>query len=181
MEKISINLLPQEFIAEQIQKTRFYKIQSAGIFVVLAMIFLSILVVSLRVLQSNQLNTAGAKASEVEQRVTNLSERQSSLIFLKDRLQSIGQYIGVSSKQAVMYDLISELLPQPLSVNQISIGGGGEVLFSATAPSLESIDQLIEDLLDKERNEDKISSVAIDALNRGRDGIYRVSFKIIAK
>lgn len=181
MERISINLLPQEFISEQIQKTRFYKIQSAGIFVILTMIFLSILVVSLRVLQSSQLNTAGAKASEAEQRVTNLAARQSSLIFLKDRLLSIGQSIGVSSKQAGMYALINELLPQPLSVNQISIGVGGEVLFSATTSNLESIDQLIEDLLDKERNEDKISSVAIEALNRGRDGIYRISFKIVAK
>lgn len=170
MEKISINLLPQEFISEQIKKGKFYKIQAIGVTIVLLMIFLSILTVSLRVLQSGRLNAAKARADEVEKKVSTLAPKQAQLVLLKNRLQAIEGQIGISSKQAEMYNLIRNLLPANLLVNQISVGEGGAVLISALTTNAQDIDRLVEDLSD--------FNVVIDSFNRGRDGIFRVSFKV---
>lgn len=170
MEKISINLLPQEFISEQIKKGKFYKIQAIGVMIVLLMIFLSILTLSLRVLQSGSLNAASLRADEAEKRVSTLVPKQAQLVLLKNRLQAIEGYIGKPSKQAEMYGLTRNLLPANLLVNQISVGGKGEVLISAQTSNVQDIDGLVESLLD--------FNVVIDSFNRGRDGIFRISLRV---
>lgn len=179
MEKISINLLPKEFTEEQIKRTKFYKIQKLSIFIILLLIFFSILTVSLRILQSGQHSTNKAVAEEAEQRVAVFANKQASLVILSDRLKVIKQYFGVSSKQVEMYNLINALLPQGLLINQISLGGG-EVLISAITSDVQTIDRILNDLLDEGKNE-KISKIAIESFNRGRDGIYRINFKIATK
>lgn len=178
MSKITINLLPPEVTAQEKKKAKFYKVQTAGIAVTLTMVFLTSLIIALRILQSRNIAMAQADLNQAQERISGLKSAQASLFLLKDRLAVINQYWGVSSKQSAMYSLIDKLIPPSVVINTITIDKSGEAIFSALAPDSDTLDVLIMNLTTKENNEGKISQVSIDSLNRGRDGLYRVSFKV---
>lgn len=181
MEKISINLIPVEFEAEEVKKSKFNRIQAIGISVILFMIFLSVLTVAFRILQTGRINAAQAKVSEAEEQVSAHSAKQASLFLLKDRLSTINKYEGVSSKQAEIYNLLNQLIPANLSVNEVSIGRQGSAAMSVLIPDVQTLDVLTSNFLDIEKNKGKISKVSIEALNRSRDGIFRMSLRIEPK
>lgn len=181
MAKISINLLPPEFNAEQIKRTKFYKIQAVGVIVILVMTFLASISVALRILQTQNINEVKAQLSQEEQKIENLKDRQASLLILKNRLATINSYLGVSSQQAAIFNLINQLLPTSVSVTSLSVDRLGSVLISAVVPDSLTLDETISSLISEEVNQGKISGVAIESLNRGKDGIYRLSIKVKPK
>lgn len=181
MTKISINLLPPEIITEQSKNTNFYKIQFFGVAIILILIFLTSLTLALQILQNRNLVTAQAKLLESEQKVAGLKKTQVSLFILKNRLAVISQYLGVASKQASVYKLINKLIPSSVVISSISVDRGGTIVLLALIPDRESLDQTLNNLTDKERNEDQFNQVAVEALNRSKDGVYRISMKIKPK
>lgn len=178
MQKIVIDLLPVEFKAEELKKTRFYKIQILGLAIILFTTFLASLTIALRLLQNQQITQMQTKIREAEQKVSNLKTTQASLLLLKNRLATIDKYLETPSKQAQMYNLIEKLLPASVFINTISVDQSGNALVLASLPDGGSLDYLIENLISKETNEDKIKGVSIESLSRGRDGSYRVTFKV---
>lgn len=176
--KISINLLPPEVMAKELKKVKFYKIQSVGVAVILLMIFLSSLTLALQILQSHNIALYKAKLTQAEEKVSTLKGVQASLFLLQNRLTVINQYLGVSSKQSIAYQLIDKLIPPSVVISAVSVDRSGEVVFSALIPDSTSLNNLINNLTLKESNEGKISQVSLESLNRGRDGLYRISFKI---
>lgn len=181
MAKISINLLPPEILAEQIKGSKFYKVQLIGITIILMMVFLSSLTVALRILQNKNIVMAQAEVDAVSQQVSGFRSTEASLLLLKNRLAIIDQYLGVQSKQSSMYLLIDKLISESVAINSITIDKTGEAVLLVSAPASDNLDSLVSNLTTKESNEDKISQISIDSLNRGRDGFYRVSLKIKAK
>lgn len=179
--KISINLLPPEIITKELKKANFYKIQFAGIVVILTMVFLASLTVALRILQSRNITVVQANLTQTQQRVSDLKDTQAALFLLKNRLTVIDQYLGVSSKQSSMYKLINKLVPSSVTINAMTIDKAGDVLLLALVPDPVSLDDLINELTAKENNEEKINQVGVESLNRGRDGYYRMSLKIKTK
>lgn len=178
MSKITINLLPPEITAQEKKKTKFYRIQTAGIAITLTMVFLTSLTIALRVLQSRNIAAAQESFDSAQQKVLELKNTQTSLFLLKDRLAAINQHWGVSSKQSTMYNLIDRLVPPSVVINAITIDKNGDAVFLALVPDSTTLDELIINLTTKENNDGKISQVSVDSLNRGRDGLYRVSFKV---
>lgn len=181
MARISINLLPPEIITRELKKANFYKIQFAGIVVILTMVFLASLTVALRILQSRNITVVQANLTQTQQRVSDLKDTQAALFLLKNRLTVIDQYLGVSSKQSSMYKLINKLVPSSVTINAMTIDKTGDVLLLALVPDPVSLDDLINELTAKENNEEKINQVGVESLNRGRDGYYRMSLKIKTK
>ena len=180
-EKISINLLPAEFLVEEIKKSKFYKVQAIGIGVVLVLIFLSVVTVSLRILQSNRIKSTEVEVANAENRVTSFSSKQAQLILLKNRLEAINTHLGTSSKTVEMYNLLDSLIPPSISIGTISVGAEGKVLVSASTEDFGSIDNMFSDMLNVEKNEGKVSKVLVDNISRGRDGTYRLSFTVVAQ
>lgn len=178
MAKIAINLLPIEFRTQQITAARFYKIQAVGVAAVLVMFFLSALTIALRFLQSQNISQIQNKVIASEQKISDLKNTQGSMLLLKNRLTTINQYLGTASKQAQMYQLITTLLPASFSVSSISVDKDGEILISGVVPDSASLDNLINNLTSQSSNQDKISQVSLESINRGRDGVYRLSLKI---
>lgn len=178
---ISIDLLPLEFKQENIKKAKFYKIQAIGVFIILFVVFVASLTVALRFLQSQRISQVNESLTENESKIADLQGTENLLILLKNRLTTINEYLGIASTQVKMYDLIDKLLPSSISLTSVSVNNKGEILLSATTLSGDGVDELVERLTDPEINEDKISSVSLENLNRGRDGIYRMSFKITPK
>lgn len=181
MTRISINLLPTEIIAEESRNTNFYKIQFFGVAIILVLIFLTSLTLALQILQNRNLVTAQAKLLESEQKVAGLKKTQVSLFILKNRLTVISQYLGVASKQSSIYRLINKLIPPSAVISAISVDKGGTVVLLALMPDRDSLDQTLNNLTDKERNENQFDQVSVDSLNRGKDGVYRISLKIKPK
>ncbi|MBI2040339.1 hypothetical protein HYT18_04670 [Candidatus Microgenomates bacterium] len=181
MAKLSINLLPPEFNAEQVKKTKFYKIQAAGVAAILVMSFLASISVALRILQSQNIRQVQAQVSQEEQRIDGLKNRQASLLILKNRLTAINRYLGVSSQQSVIFNLIDQLLPSSVSVTSLTVDRSGGVLISAVIPDSLTLDETIAALISEDANQGKISRVEIESLNRGRDGIFRLSIKVKPK
>ncbi len=178
MAKISINLLPSEIMARELKEAKFYKLQFVGIGVVLVMVFLASLTLALRILQNHNIAVIQATVTQEGQKVSDLKDTQVSLLLLKNRLSVIDQYLGIPSTQSMMYRLLDKLIPVSVSINAMSIDKAGTVTILATIPDSFVLDTLVSNLTNQETNEGKISQVSIDALNRGRDGLYRVSFKI---
>lgn len=178
---ISINLLPPEIKTQERKKAKFYKIQFTGVVIILTMVFLASLTVALRILQSRRITQVEAKLNESQKRVSDLKSTQGSLFILKDRLTVINQYLGVSSKQTSVYKLIESLLPQSVVINAVSIDKASEVTLLAVVPDSTTLDIMVNNLIAEEANEGKISQVSVDNLNRGRDGLFRVSLKIKPK
>lgn len=178
MTKISINLLPVEFTQAQVKRAKFYKIQTIGVAIVLLMIFLASVTLALRILQSRSIGQIQSQLTQSEGRVSDLKDRQISLLLLKNRLTVINQYLGTPSKQTSIFKLLDKLLPQSLLVSSFSVDKSGDASLSAVAPDTASLEILITNLTTKESSEGKISQVAIESLNRGRDGLYRLSLKI---
>lgn len=181
MQRISIDLLPLEFREKDLKNARFLKIQTIGLTAVLITIFLASLTVALAILQSQQISQIQQKLTQNEQKISDLKTTQASLLLLKNRLTAINQYLGTPSKQAQMYKLINDLLPSSVSVSSLSVDKSGEVLVLAAASNSVALDNLINSLTSPETNQDKIQKVNIENLSRGRDGIYRISFKVKPK
>ncbi len=179
--KLAINLLPIEFRQQDIKNAKFYKVQTIGVIVILLMIFSASAVVALRIFQSKNITQIQSKLSQSEQKISSLKTTESSLFLLKNRLTTIGQYLDNPSAQSEIYKLIIKLLPPAVSVSSISVSKSSEVLILATAADGDSLDRLINNLISKDSNQDKINQISLESLNRGKDGTYRVSIKIKAK
>lgn len=181
MAKISINLLPSEFTEEEVKRAKFYKIQAFGVAILLVMVFLSSLTAALRILQNRSVNLAQAQLTEAEKRVVDLKDRQVSLVLLKNRLSTIGNFLGIPSKQAATYELVNNLLPASVQVSAVTVERSGETTILALVPDVSTLDNLLTKLVDKDASQEKISQVSIESLSRGKDGIYRLSLVIKPK
>lgn len=176
--RISINLLPPEFLAEDIKRIKFVKIQTIGIGVILVMIFLASLTVALRILQSFSISQIQGKLGQIEEKVSSLKNRQASLVLLKNRLATIDKYLGEASIQNSMYTLLDKLIPENIAVTSLSVDKSGNATIIAGVPDSATLDNLMSNLILPDRNEGKIKRVLIESLNRGRDGFYRLSLKV---
>lgn len=181
MAKVSINLLPYEFRAEEIKRARFYRIQAIGLAIIILMVFLSASVVALRFFQSQYLVRIQSQLEASQERVEALKDIQGSLLLLKNRLTTVSKYLEAPSEKVSMYKLIHRLLPASASINSVSIDKGGGVFVIAAVPDGLTLDQIISNLTSKQTNEDKIKEVSLENLSRGKDGLYRINFKVKPK
>lgn len=181
MAKIAINLLPVEFTKKQLKDAKFYKLQAFGVGMILVLIFLASLTVALRILQSQRLKQAEARLDNTSQKVISFQDKQVALMALKNRLVAIGKYIGAPSLQAELLDLINTLLPPSVAINALAINRSGEIALSVVFPDSTTLDYVMATLMNKGKNKNKISAVSIESLVRGRDGIYRLNFKVKPK
>lgn len=181
MPKITINLLPEEFRHEELKRVNFYKIQSIGVGVIMLFIFLATLVIALRMLQSQSIQEVQAKLTNEEQKVAGFKKTQASVVFLKNRLTAINKYLGVSSKPVETYQFINEFLPPSITASNVSVDKAGDISLLVLSPDATSVDDLIDKLTTSEEARSKIVSVSLEGLNKGRDGVYRLSLKIKTK
>lgn len=178
MIKIAVDLLPLEYRQQNLENAKFYKIQKIGITVILLMFFVSSITFTLGILQSQNIQIIQKGIAASEAKITELKGREQSLNLLKNRLTVIDQNLGVPSSQTQSYQLVTNLLPKEVSLVSISVNKSAEVLAQVSVPDVETLEKLIGNLTSRETNEDKISHLSLENIQRGRDGIYRLSLKI---
>lgn len=179
--KLTINLLPIEFTNTQKESDRFQKIQAICSYFILTLILAASLVVALRIFQSQQIKLAQANLDQNSQKVTKLKPTEESLVILKNRLSAIDKLTSLPSKQRAVYNLVSQLIPNSISISSVAVDSSGNMLLSLTSSGFEQIDALINALTSPVQNENRISQVSIDSFSRSRDALYRVNLKITPK
>lgn len=175
--RLSINLLPLEVIRAEATASKYYKLRLASMVIVLAVIFFSSATLALRILQSHSIKSAEGSVSAAENKVSKFKGAESSLLVLKNRLVSIDQITSTPSKQRDLFNLITSLMPPSLVINSITTDRSGIVSLTLISSSGAAADDFLLSLL-SEKKDQKISSVEIESLSRGRDGIYRITLKI---
>lgn len=178
MAKLSINLLPQEYLSEEVKKAKFYRVRLLSFSAIMLVVFFSAVALALGFLQSQNIKAVEARITEGEEKVTELVSRQTALLVIKNRLSTINQYLGVTSKQVSTYNLLEQVLPERIALSSLAIDKAGDASLVAVVPDGVTLDQLIADLTSRS---DKIASVSLESLNRGRDESFRVSLKIKPK
>lgn len=174
-------MVPAEVTTREVKQAKFYKIQAAGVTIILVLTFLTSLTLALRILQSKSISLEKARVAQAEQQVSDLKGTQASLLLLKSRLGVIGQYLGVPSKQTSIYQLIERLIPAGSVVNTLAVDANGGMILTLQVPEAENLDNFVNNLTNQETNEGKITQVSIENLSRGRDNIFRVGLKIQQK
>lgn len=178
MANIAINLLPIEFTQAEVKRAKFYKVQAIGVAIILAMVFLSSLSVALRILQSQNIKGVQTQVSASEQKISQLKDKQASLLLLKNRLGTIEKYLSLPSKQTENFKLLDKLIPPSVSISSVSVDKSGSINILGLVPDSTTLSNLIDNLTDKDRNNNLIKQVSLDTVSRGRDGVYRVSLTI---
>ncbi|MBI2334600.1 hypothetical protein HYU96_02250 [Candidatus Daviesbacteria bacterium] len=179
MAKISINLLPQEYLSNEIKQAKFHKVQLLSSAAIVLVAFLATIAVGIRYLQSQNIRAVEAKIVEGEEKVIELAGRQTSLFLIKNRLSTINQYLGITSKQVSTYALLERLLPSRIGISALTVDRSGDAQLVAVVPDILTLDDLISDLTSDSSG--KISRVSVESLNRGREDTYRISLKIQTK
>ncbi|MDO8619041.1 MAG: hypothetical protein Q7R49_03820 [Candidatus Daviesbacteria bacterium] len=176
---VNINLLPISFRQKQQQNSKFYKIQTISIFLLLSLIFLTSLTLAMRFLQTQQIQAAEVNFQNSNNKVSSLKSKEASLIIVKDRLTTIDAIASIPSNQRAIYNLVSQLIPPSLSLSFVSVDANGNMIISLVAPNFTALDGLLSDLTSKEKNENRVKQVSLESFSRSRDGLYRASLKII--
>lgn len=180
MSKISINLLPIENAVLTEQTRRKKLIQTVSVTLLLIMFFLASLVVTLRLLQTRNLNQVNTLSQVGESRIGGLRERESTLVLLKDRLGLIAKLTEHPSKQKLIYDLVIGKIPSSVNISSVSLDSTGNLSLSAVAPDYNSLSALFS-FLSSDANFKEIIGINVESLSRGRDGFYRVNLKLLAR
>ena len=179
MKGISINLLPTETTTLRKQVAVVKKIRFFSIIFLLMMFFLASLLITLRVFQTQTIGRFQAEAQTSEEQIVLLRERESTLILLKDRLDQIAVIESLPSKPREMYELFMEKLGTA-NISSISIDSNGDLSLSASVSDAVGLTNMLTTLTTNE-NFNKITSVNLDSLSRGKDGTYKFSLKLIAR
>lgn len=175
---LKINLLPAEFLAVEKEYQKFKKIQLVCIALVLVLAFLSSATVALRVLQSQKVATAQEQLDQLTNKVTGYKNKEAQLLILKSRITALQSLSEVPSKQKSLYNLILQLIPREVVVSGVSIDNAGNLAISLLVPESISLENLLNNLTSKEKNEGKIKEIQVDNLTRTRDGVFRTNLSL---
>lgn len=179
--KIDLNLLPKAHFQDQKKISTIWLINKLSIGLLVVLVFLTGAVLSLRTIQRFELQKESQVVKEAEAKVSTFQDKEGQLIFLKQRLDTINNLLNGDIKRKALFSLLIFLTPDDISYSDISIGRDGSTIVSASSPTLQSIDTLLNNLSNKEKNAGAISKIDLDGLTLGKDSIYRFSIKLLPK
>ena len=177
---MSINLRPIENTTDRLANQRRKFVQTISLITLLTLFFMASLVVTLRILQSQNLKNVTTQSLEQENKISSLRDRESTLVLLKDRLNLISKLTANPSKQKQIYDLIVNKIPPSVNVSSIILDGSSNLSLSASTADFHSLNTLFS-ALSEDQTFKEISGINVESLSRGKDGLFRISLKLIAK
>lgn len=179
MEKITINLLPSEVFVRQKEKLQFNLIQKISIAILLTLMFLTSLAVTFRILQKQNVSSVQAQTDNLAALVAQGRDKEATLLLLKNKLDTIVKIQADPSKSYEIYSLVANNLPSSVTVTSLSVDKAN-VEMSITAPSAESLEELVSVLTEGEIAEN-FSKIEMESLSRAKDGSLRTNLQIIKK
>lgn len=181
MSTIKVNLLPSEIILQRKQGSKFIFINRLSVFLLVILMFLTSATLSLRFSQGIEVKQTQDNLVYAQNKVESMRGKESDLVSLKGRLNSIQTISALDIKRKAMFNLITTLLPSDIQVSDFSIDRSGNTTLSLNSVNLYAIDNFVNNLGNKETNSNLIARVALEGLSLGKDSVYRFNLKITAK
>lgn len=178
---ISINLLPEEILIsekEKVKKSRATKIIVA-ILSLMVLITGGVLVYSF--IKAQEQKTVAKNLTKAEQFVNNYKDQEGYLSLIKQRLSNIKTIRTKENKQVETFTLINRLIPEEIEISEINISRNGGVLISGQTYSPVFLSSLVENMLDKKKNNRKISKIRVENVSRLVDGSYKFEISTVVK
>lgn len=181
MIKLSVNLLPREIIIQRTHNSKILFINKLSIVALVLLVFFTSSAFTIRFAQSKELSGNEKNLALAQEKVTGQQVKEQNLIFLKQRLDTIKTLKSGDTKIKTIFALVAYLLPGDIQVTTASVDKAGNMSIALNSPSLLSLETLISNLGDREKNNDLIERVDMDSLYLGRESMYKVSLKITQK
>jgi hypothetical protein len=162
MEKITINLLPEEFLVEKKlgAKRSLYLRISIIVFVAALIITSSILL--LRLTQSQTLQSLEGEVDGSKNNISGLKENETAVFMLKNRLDKITQLSSKESVPVQSYNLFSKIVPSGVNISSFSMIKENIITATIETSDTAILDKLFENLLDPSLNEGHITNVKLE-------------------
>ncbi len=177
MEKVDINLLPTEVSEQQIKQSKFNRVQSISIGILLLLILVTSMTVALRVIQSNNLKKMQNNVTNLEEKISSFKDKEAAVVVLKNRVNAIKELLNVPHKQTSMFNLITDQFAPGVSASSVTVDRGGNVTISLTTTNSGALEQEL-NLLTSDEYFKKIAKIDVESLAGSREGSYRVNLKI---
>lgn len=178
MSKIQINLLPIELRSVNTQNQKKALFLNLSILWLVIVIVLSVGVLSFRFIQNTRIQNSDEKISEAKEKVNQYKTQEQLVLVLKQRLQGINTVVSQDAGQAQAFNLITLLTPAQIRITSFSIDKSGNVVLQGEASSLVVLKDLFDNLTDPRKNEGKIVSSKVEALNKGTNDRIRFDLTI---
>lgn len=177
----SINLLPPEVILKRKQSFKISLINKLSALALITLIFFTSTTIALRLSQSFTLREQEQGLVRAEEKVSALKGKEGQALILKQRLDSIQQLSLGDAKRKAIFNLVVFLTPPEIQITEASIDKNSAMNLSLVSPSLSSLEVLVANLENPEKNSNMINKVSMEGLSVGKDLSYRFSLKIIPK
>lgn len=178
---IAINLLPPEILLERRHSSKLYLLNNISIGVLVVLIFLTSATLAIKFSQNSELKKAEQDLAYAEGKVSALKGREDQTLALKQRLSSIESLTGGDAKMKKIFNLVVYLIPPDMQVSTVTVDKNGNMSIALSGFSVASLETLISNLSDKDKNADLIARVDLEGISIGRDSTYRFSMKIAPK
>lgn len=178
---LMINLLPLEIILSRKQHSKLSLISKISVASLVVLIFFTSTTLALRFSQTFELKKSEQGLVLAESKVSNLKDQEGQAVALKQRLIAIDAILGGDAKRKSIFNMVIYLIPADLQVMEVNVDKNGNMNLVLSSASLTSIQTLINNLGDKEKNSDLISKVDLDGMSLGRDSVYNFSLRVVPK
>lgn len=178
MDKLSINLLPEDILEEERKQIKIPWLNSVTIGALLLTVGVTVSVFIFSVAQNRAFARLNDQVKEARDKVASFRETESLVLVLKSRLNKISSLSPHESVYTQSYNLITSLVTSEIEVTGFSVDKSGKILLGVSFQDPSRLQPFFANLTDPARNEGKIKSVRIDGLSKGRTGNIKMDLII---
>lgn len=175
---LRINLLPQEILLAESNKTRQVFVRKLSIAVILIFIAVSLSVTIFRFFVTSNVDAMQIRYTKAKEAIESARDKESLNVALKQRLSKITSLLDTPSKTVASFNLIMGLTPVGVTANNISISGGEKTMLSGETYNSSSFQSFVDKLTDPKENENRIGTVQLGSFSQGADKRLRFDLDI---
>ncbi len=171
MERINLNLLPEEFLIEKKLGTKRSLYLRISIIIFVTVLILTSTILLVRLTQSQALGNLEGDLEGSKTNIVGLKENETAVFMLKNRLDKISQ---ISSKESIPvqgYNLFSSIIPAGANVTSFSMLKENIINASVETTDTTVLDELFTKLLDPETNNGQITTIKLENIRLQGDKI----------
>lgn len=178
MNKISINLLPDEILLERAHSSKFALINNISISILIIVILITAAMLFFKISQNKEMEKMNNQVKTAEDKVVAERSKEETVFALKNRLNSIQTLMSGNESVTSTFNLIVSLIPPEVDLYEAMIDKNGMMTASFNSKSLPAINSFFNNLSSKEKNSNLISKVDLDGISLGKQSTYRFALKI---
>lgn len=162
MEKINLNLLPEEFLVEKKLGSKRALYLRISIIVFVTSLILTSTLLLFRLTQSQSLSSLEGELEGTKTSIGGLKENETAIFMLKNRLDKITQLSSKDSVPVAGYNLISGIVPPGANLTSFSMMKDNLITTTVETTDTTVLDELFTKLLNPEVNNGQITTVKLE-------------------